>query len=95
MAGPIQSALTAKPARLTERRLTTVKANAEATMATRTESSTSHTPYAIGRARWNASMPTKCMLQMPTPMATEPPASHARRSRPWATVNRAARSSAV
>src|SRR5688500_3154630 len=42
-----------------------------------------------------ASMPTKCMLQMPTPSATDPPVSHAARARPRAWDTLPARSRAV
>jgi hypothetical protein len=43
----------------------------------------------------NASMPTKCMDQMPAPMAKAPPSSHRRAARPWLWLTRLAMSSAV
>ena len=49
---------------------------------------------AIGIGRRNASIPTKCMAQMPEPIATAPPRIQANRERPAASVTRPARLSA-
>ena len=95
MAGPIQTAPPISASGPSAGRLAMNKASADAPIATTTESSTRERPYRIGIGRWKASMPMKCMLQMPTPMATEPPASHAKRSAPRAAVILAASSSAV
>ncbi|MCY1373894.1 hypothetical protein D9M69_611950 [compost metagenome] len=43
----------------------------------------------------NASMPIKCIDQMPMPMATAPPAVHKCTARPLAVAMRPVRSSAV
>jgi hypothetical protein len=64
-------------------------------MATSTERTTSGTSYIVGTGSLSASMATKCMLQIPMPIATDPPRSHAARRRPWAAVTRLARSSAA
>src|SRR5262245_4432077 len=45
--------------------------------------------------RLSASIPMKCMDQMPVPMETAPPASHARAAAPLEAVILEARSSAV
>ena len=49
----------------------------------------------MGTGSRYASIPTKCMLQMPMPSATLPPASHAMRKRPYAALTRAESASAV
>ncbi len=80
----------------TSGRLTTQSARAEARIATTTESVRSGTSYAIAiPGMRKASMPTKCMLQMPKPMAREPPPSHATRARPRAALTLVASASAV
>ena len=70
-------------------------ASADAAMATSTDSSTSGTSYCIGTGRSSAIMPTKCMLQMPTPMATAPLSHQKLRPRPRARATRSVNSRAT
>src|SRR5690348_1639553 len=46
------------------------------TMANAIDTKVMRALYGTGIGRLNASMPTKCIDQMPTPMATAPPSSH-------------------
>lgn len=50
-------------------------AKAEQPMAMTSDSRVSGRSYPMGIGRLNASMPTKCMAQMPMPMAVAPPAN--------------------
>jgi hypothetical protein len=80
---------------LTRVRLATYSASTEPATAASHETTTSGMSYEISIGRWNASMATKCMLQIPLPMATLPPSNQASRARPRAAATRAASVSAV
>src|SRR5690242_230574 len=95
MARPRTSPAESSRGKRTSPRLAMNSANAEAPTAARNDPATTTTSYEIGTERRKASMATKCMLQMPVPMATLPPESHASRARPRAAVTRPASVSAV
>ena len=52
-------------------RLTVNIARNAAAIAISAEATTSEASYSTAIGSWSASMPTKCMLQMPSPMAVE------------------------
>ena len=52
-------------------------ANVETTIAMSIDSSVTPRSYAISIGSISASMPTKCIAQIPMPIATPPPTSHA------------------
>src|SRR5665213_2035201 len=70
-------------------------ANAAAPIANTIDAATYQRSYATSIGSVSASMPTKCMLQMPTPIASATPSSHSARARPVLAKMRPARSSAV
>ncbi len=73
----------------------TINATSEAAIATTIDSNIRGTSYPIGTGRWKASMPTKCMLQMPRPITVAAPASQPSRVVPDSERTRPARSSAA
>src|ERR1700761_6850019 len=70
-------------------------ANAESAIAIASDRAVIHGAYPMGTGRLKASMPMKCIDQMPMPIATDPPTSHHLDAFPWASVTRPAISSAV
>src|SRR5258708_38874575 len=75
MPRPIRTAPGARFRMLSELRVAVYKAKPETTIAMNIDSSVVSTSYAMGIGRLNASMPMKCMDQMPMPMAKAPPSS--------------------
>src|ERR1700679_1425136 len=73
---PISTALPASRIQLIVAKHTRQSANAESAIAIASDRAVIHGSYPIGTGRLNASIPTKCIDQMPMPMATDPPASH-------------------
>ena len=95
MPAPIVDAPTANRAQLSLPRLATNKAMAEAATAATQDTIvvTGAKPIATGSVK--ASMPTKCMHQMPVPRASEPTAHQACAMRRARACTRCARSSAT
>src|SRR5579862_7445872 len=92
---PMTSAPAASRGKLVCRVLAIESANPELKIATSKELSVIAMSYVRGMGRENASMPMKCMAQMPVPMAREPPDSHSHEREPGARATRADRRSAV
>jgi hypothetical protein len=94
MPAPISSALSARRMRPRSARLTCHSARPEAAIGSNSESIVIGVSKAISIGSWKASMPTKCMAQMPEPMAIAPPTVQASMARPLDSVTRPARLSA-
>ena len=93
MPAPIASDPAARRRTESEPRLATASAIADTATAAIHESNVRNLVYPSAMGNENASMPTKCMDQMPVPMATEPPI-HQDRATPRSLVRtRFARSS--
>src|SRR5688572_16203924 len=92
---PTSVALTVSVAALSTERRTVYSANPETTTAISSESSVIGRSNAIGMGSSNASMPMKCMDQMPAPMAKAPQTSQYQERFSLADATRPARSSAV
>src|SRR5690606_22056435 len=76
-------------------RLTSHSASAEATIGSSHDSAVIQKSYPIGIGSLNASMPMKCIDQIPVPIAIAPPISQAMAVRPDADATRPAMLSAV
>src|SRR5688572_21568060 len=59
------------------------------------DNTVSGTSYPIGMGRLNASIPMKCIAQIPVPIETAPPINQTRAESPLDAVTRVARSRAV
>ncbi len=95
MPRPISTPPAASRRQLRELRVTVSKAKPETTIAISIEAMVIPMSYAIGTGRLKASMPMKCIDQMPIPMANAPPRSQDTAAAPVDAVMREARSSAV
>ncbi len=76
-------------------RLTMYSANPDTTIAISIDNKVTGMLYPIGTGRLNASMPMKCIDQIPVPIEKAPPHSHQRAATPLDEVIRLAKSSAV
>ena len=92
---PINSALTVNTFHAALPRRIAESASAALATAGTSEKSVVGTSYASGTPRWKASMPTKCIDQMPMPIANAPEISHTRAARRSDSVTRDPSSSAV
>lgn len=81
MPSPISTPLTARRSRVSAPRVTAFSAKYETTIAIASDRNVSRNSQPSGIGSENASMPTKCIAQMPVLIAAAPPASHASRIR--------------
>src|SRR6185437_13228816 len=92
---PMTMAPTLSRAKLTSARLARASAKPDTAMAISSEVTVMGMLYASGIGSEKASIPMKCMDQMPEPMATAPPMAQRRAAGPFERATRDARFSAV
>ena len=94
MPAPMRTALTASRVRLSSAWLTCHSARPEAATGSSRDTMVIGMSKAISIGSWKASIPTKCMAQMPEPIAIAPPTVQASMVRPFDCATRPARLSA-
>src|ERR1700722_3212780 len=96
MPNPTRKPPARKLLRLKVRRLASHRANQEADTAIKRDRPVNGTSYDMGTGVRNESMPTKCIDQIPHPMAAAPPANQKGPDRcPWDAATRDVKSSAT
>src|SRR6476646_7498570 len=95
MPRPIRTPPAARRGKLRELRVTASSAKPETAIAISIEPSVMAMSYDMAMGSRNASMPMKCIDQMPMPIAKAPPSSQETAAAPEEAMMRDARSSAV